>query len=252
MPPTNTINKRAEFGTVLSRRKSESGVTTETTDHTTKNKNIKEAKEGSVPNFPGDFELLKLEITSPNREGKVDLRPNWSDFNIYEDMFSNCLTASITMTDGVGFMESFPIVGEETIRIHVRTRGFKRERSGEKKSGPFEGSENDGIINLSFRVYKIGEIRKINEGLTMFTLHLISEEYILNLKTKIRKSWDAPTRISTMVKELYAQFFMRGRPLAKKIFIEPTLNLTNLIIPNYAPFLLVNRQSVLLLFSMKQ
>ena len=63
----------------------------------------------------------------------------------------------------------------------------------------------------------------MNEGLTMFTLHLISEEYLLNLKTKIRKSWDKPIRISTMVKELYQQFFMRGRPLAKKIFIEPTL-----------------------------
>ena len=225
-----------EFGYVKSRRKSTTGTTTETTDHTTKNKNIREAKQGNVPNFPGDFELLKLELISPNREGTINLKTNWSDFNIYEDMFSNCLTGSITMTDGVGFMESLPIIGEETIRIHVRTRGFKRERSGEKNVGPFGGSENDGIIDLSFRVYKIDNVIKMNEGLTMFTLHLISEEYLLNLKTKIRKSWDKPIRISTMVKELYQQFFMRGRPLAKKIFIEPTLNLTNLIIPNYAPF----------------
>ena len=225
-----------EFGYVQSRRKSTTGTTTETTDHTTKNKNIREAKQGNVPNFPGDFELLKLELISPNREGTINLKTNWSDFNIYEDMFSNCLTGSITMTDGVGFMESLPIIGEETIRIHVRTRGFKRERSGEKNVGPFGGSENDGIIDLSFRVYKIDNVIKMNEGLTMFTLHLISEEYLLNLKTKIRKSWDKPIRISTMVKELYQQFFMRGRPLAKKIFIEPTLNLTNLIIPNYAPF----------------
>ena len=38
-----------------------------------------------------------------------------------------------------------------------------------------------------------------------------------------------------MVRSLYRQFFERGRA-SKKIFIEPTKNPTNLIIPNYTPF----------------
>jgi hypothetical protein len=236
MAETQNPADRGSFGAVLDRRKQSSAVTTSTTDHGTKSPMLKKAKQGEMPSFPGDYELLKLDLTSPNREGKIDLRLNWSDFNIYEDMFANCMVGSITLTDGVGLREHVPIIGEETIHIHLRTRGFKKQRQDSVNPGPFLGSEPDGIINIKFRVYRVDGIQELSEGLVMFTLHLISEEYIINAQRKVRKAWEFPVRISRMVKELYAQIFKRGRPLAKKLFIEPTLNLTNLIIPNYQPF----------------
>jgi hypothetical protein len=75
-----------------------------------------------------------------------------------------------------------------------------------------------------------------------YTLALVSEEYILNLKQKVKKtSLDPvslePRRVSSVVRSIYKQFFEKGRSgVAKKIFIEPTKNPTNLIIPNYTPF----------------
>jgi len=90
------------------------------------------------------------------------------------------------------------------------------------------------------RVTKLSDIVKLNEGITTYTLHLVSEEFIINLKSKVMKSslnpgTLEPQRISTIVKSLYTQFFKRGR-IAKKIFIEPTKNPTSLVIPNYPPF----------------
>jgi hypothetical protein len=233
----------SDFGKVLDRRKAGQSVQTETANHGSKNPNIKNPDISKLPSFPGDFELLKLTLTSPNRAvgGYIDLKGAWSNLNIYEDVFANCLTGSIQITDAIGLMETIPIIGEETIHVHVRTRGFKRERGNTTTiPGPFKDSESEGIINLKFRVTKLEDLTKLNDGMVRYTLHLISEEYIINLKSKVMKSsldpgTLEPRRISAIVKSLYTQFFKRGR-IAKKIFIEPTKNPSSLVIPNYPPF----------------
>jgi hypothetical protein len=139
-------------------------------------------------------------------------------------------------------MESVPIIGEETIHIQVKTKGVERQRNSTALPGPFEGSQNEGLMNLKFRVVKILDIMKLNEGIITYKLSFVSEEAILNLKQKVRKSALDPVsleprKISDVVRSLYRQFFQRGRQgKAKRIFIEPTMNLTDLIIPNQTPF----------------
>ena len=230
------------MATVVSRVKGGTGVTTETADHGTKSEFLKNPKQGQIPSFPGDFELQKLIFTSPHRKGHVDLKAAWSDFNIYESLFSPYLTADIQIVDGVGLLESAPIIGEETIQIQVKTKGIVRQRTPDGNApGPFEGSQNEGRINLQFRVVKIGRVTKLNDQMLTYKLTLVSEEAIINLKQKVKKSaLDSqsfePRKISDVVKSLYRQFFQRGRSKSKKIFIEPTKNLTDLIIPNQTPF----------------
>ena len=233
-------------GTVLERRKSDIGINPTSADHGTKSDFLANPKADKLPSFPGDFELQKLLLTSPNRKGFVDLKAAWSDFNIYEDLFGSYLTGNIQIVDGVGLMESVPIIGEETIQIQVKTKGLERQRNSNTIPGPFEGSQNEGIINLKFRVVKILNVMKLNEGIITYKLSFVSEEAILNLKQKVKKSaLDpvslAPRKISDIVKSIYRQFFQRGRPgRAKRIFVEPTKNLTDLIIPNQTPFKALN------------
>jgi len=228
--------------TQLDRRKATTGVNPQSADHGSKTDFLKNPKEGKLPSFPGDFELQKLTLTSPNRKGEVDLKSAWSDFNIYEDLFGSYLTGNIQIVDGVGLMESVPIIGEETIHIQVKTKGIERQRNSTAIPGPFEGSLNEGLINLKFRVVKVLDVMKLNEGIITYKLSFVSEEAILNLKQKVRKSALDPVsleprKISDIVKSLYRQFFQRGRQgRAKRIFVEPTMNLTDLIIPNQTPF----------------
>ena len=154
-------------------------------------------------------------------------------------MFTDCLTANIQITDSIGLMESVPIIGEEIINIKVKTAGIERQRE-EEGEGPFAGSENEGLIDLKFRVIKISDLIRLNEGTLTYKLSMVSEEFIMNQKLKVKKtSLDPvtlePRKVSDVVKTLYRQFFERGRA-SKKIFVEPTKNPTDLIIPNYTPF----------------
>ena len=234
-------------GVVIDRGNKGVGITPETSDHGTKSEFLKNPKQGALPSFPGDFELQKLTLTSPHRKGYIDLKAAWSDFNIYESIFSPYLTADIQLVDGIGLMESVPIIGEETITIQVKTKGIVKERKPENNlPGPFEGSQNEGRISLKFRVVKINNIVKLNDQMLTYKLSLVSEEAILNLKKKVKKSaldpqTFKPRKISDIVKSLYTQFFKRGRNSnSKRIFIEPTKNLTDLIIPNQTPFKALN------------
>ena len=229
--------------TVFDRRKAGQGVTPETTDHGTKSEFLKNPVQGQLPSFPGDYELQKLNITSPHKKGYIDLKAAWSDFNIYEDLFQNYLTANITIIDGVGLLESLPIIGEETIHISVKTKGIARQRTPDGSlPGPFEGSQNEGKIDLKFRVVRVNNIVKMNDQMLSYQLSLTSEEAIINLKQKVKKSAldpadFKPSKISDIVKRLYKGFFKEGRAAdAKPIFVEPTKNLTDVIIPNQTPF----------------
>ena len=205
----------ADQFTVVDRGNKGLGVTPETTDHGTKSEFLKNPQEGAIPSFPGDFELQKLIITSPHKKGYIDLKAAWSDFNIYENLFQNYLTADIQIVDGVGLMESLPIIGEETIEIQVKTKGIVKQRNPETEvTGPFKGSQNEGRISLSFRVVKIHNITKLNDQLLTYTLNLVSEEAILNLKKKVRKSALDPAKnfepstISKLVERLYRSWLL--------------------------------------------
>ena len=236
---------RSDTPTFIKKRPNVQGVSPEAVSKGAKSDFLKRPTEDTVPTWAGDYELKLLTITSPNHhggEGYINLKAAWSDFNIYEDIFANCLTANIRITDSIGLMESLPIIGEETINIKAQTAGIKRQRKVDA-TGPFAGSENEGELDLKFRVIKISDIVKLNEGTYSYKLSMVSEEYILNQKKKVKKSsldpvTLEPRKVSDVVRSLYKQFFERGRPTKKrkKIFIEPTKNPTNLIIPNYTPF----------------
>ena len=230
----------------IKKRENATGVTPGSVSQGAKSDFLKKPSEVNLPTWAGDYELKALELRSPNRPGGpknyINLKAAWSDLNIYEDMFANCLTANIQIQDSIGLMEHVPIIGEETIRIKVQTAGIQRQRE-EEGAGPFAGSENEGLIDLKFRVTKISNISKVNDGTITYKLSMVSEEFILNQKLKVKKtSLDPvtlePRKVSDVVKTLYRQFFEKGRARKnrKKIFIEPTKNPTNLIIPNYSPF----------------
>ena len=201
---------------VLERRSNTPGITPGSQDSRAKSDFLKNPQEGKIPTWPGDYELKSLVLTSPNREGTVDLRAAWTDFNIYENIFSSSLTANIDIIDGVGLMESVPIIGEETIHFQAKTKGIVRDRSPKNNfPGPFEGSQNEGRISLSFRVVKINDIVKLNDQMMTYRLSLVSEEAIINIKQKVRKSAldpvdFKPSRISDVVKRLYKQYFKNG------------------------------------------
>ena len=64
-----------------------------------------------------NIKSVKLRSPSWNAGGQYDLIPHLREINIYESIFSNALTANITLDEAINLPARIPIVGEEVIEI---------------------------------------------------------------------------------------------------------------------------------------
>jgi NADPH-dependent curcumin reductase CurA len=70
-----------------------------------------------------DFRLRTLKITSPNG-GYFDIKSIFVSMNIYQDLFSNCMSADITLIDSGNIKKFLPIVGQEETVTRNSSYGF--------------------------------------------------------------------------------------------------------------------------------
>ena len=255
MADTGTPDAPSNFGKTISRR--DAGSSTGGFPHETsgaKQPDIKNPTDTNQPRFPGEYEIIECNLHSPHKPGGgfIDLRQTFTSLSIYESLFSHTLTMDIRVLDGVGLAEFMPIIGEETLSLIIKTANMPNleevslgQPSGPagsevEKPGPFKDSTNSGLLKLNFNICKMSDKDEKNaqRGMTEYTLHGVSEEYIDNLKTKVQRTTintltGEPQKISTVVRSIFREFFRWSN---KKIFIEPTKNLTNLVTPNLTPF----------------
>ena len=106
--------------------------------------------------------------------GTYDLIPHLEEFNIYENMFENHLSAHITLQDAFNIPYKLPIVGEEVISCQIR----------------LEGDEGDFVISPPmFHVHELSDrFLKTNQS-QRFSLDLVSEQYMSNIHTRVNKSY---------------------------------------------------------------
>ena len=260
-PHVDEANER-EFGKILTRRKAPGPMDYLQSSEvaTAKSKDLRKPTPQNQPFFPGDFEIIECNLRSPHKSpsGFIDLRQAFSSLNIYESLYSPTLRMDIRILDGVGMEEILPIIGEETISLKIKTRNIEGEQepiSGNTKGtpgeeevvpGPFADSSNMGLLDLHFCLYKMTDREEQNQqhGITEYTLHGVSTEYIDNLKTRVQRSTmnpitREPQKISTVVRNLFREIFRWSSAdvtKRKKIFIEPTKNLVKLVTPNMNPF----------------
>ena len=102
---------------------------------------------------PGEYELIRMNLIGPPVKTNTGTFQNkvyslmliYSNFSVYEDIYSNCLSASITLVDSNSIFTEFPIIGDEFIEMMFRS--LNTEIS----------------IHLKFRVVRVSELEQINE-----------------------------------------------------------------------------------------
>lgn len=130
------------------------------------------------PEVGKDYELFEITLMSPKIDSggsqvrkAYSLNLVYSQFSIFEDIYSNCLTGSLSIVDGNSILTEFPIIGDETVQIAFR-------------------SLNTPIgIKLRLRVTGISSIVKISDNIQTYTLHLTTAPAIQSERQKISRSF---------------------------------------------------------------
>jgi hypothetical protein len=212
----------------------------------------KSVKTVFYPSEIGDYELLSLLLESPRipvagkdpifKQYKLDLI--YTNFSIFEDLYSNCLTGSLSLLDTNHLLTDFPIIGEETVQLCFRSMHTKI------------------AIELRMRVTGISEIEKINENSVLYTLLLTSEVAIRSEKQKISRSFSKGylSDIVSIICEKYlglineksvsvvekSEYYVKEKDVSLNYYgIETNSgHIEKYVVPNFSPFRLLNKLCV--------
>ena len=162
--------------------------------------------------IPGDFSYNVYLSTSGVKT--FDITNIVTEISFFESLTSTFLSAEIKVFDSSGFLESMPIIGHETIEIDLQQIGVP---------------ENI-FTDIKFSSYKISEPDKISDRGIAYTIYLVSQELMVDIKTKVQKTY-SQSSISNIVKNIHSDYLLSTKP----IDIQETKYLQNYTIPSWSP-----------------
>jgi len=217
------------------------------------------------PKRVGDFRITTMKLTSANLDIKTGSGANfldlttsvWHELNFYEDIYSPIVSGDITLTDTVGLIESFPIIGEEILDVSFSTAGAALPpTAGPGTTSTPPASEAPKQVMNRFRVYKVDPPVQVTDNSRTIKLYFVTDNQFTNLLSKVRKIYptkenlqnttqsvtDKPYTLADMARDIFYDFFIgKKKPLKqpatrKPFLVEPTRYKSEMVIPNWNPF----------------
>lgn len=190
---------------------------------------------------PRQVRLIKCAILSPGLELRaqnptdrttlkqygLDISPFVQKIDIYESIFDNTLSGSLTVLENIGLSEYVPLVGVETFALTFEI-----------------DSAQDGTtrrFSRAFRVVGIKDQSFPRHDWRLYTILLVTHEFVNSVSSRIcrafRDTCEAAVK-SIMEHDLKAD-------VKKLIVDEPTFGKVDVVIPNYTPLQAINYFSTL-------
>jgi hypothetical protein len=124
--------------------------------------------EKGIP-FAGSIIIDQILIRSMATNKEIDISGLFIEMDIFEDLFSNFLSAQIMLSDPYNIHSALPLVGEEEVLIKCKTPTFDSKRS----------------FDLVFYAYKMTDKTLVEMKSTVYTLHLVPKEVIVDANVRI-------------------------------------------------------------------
>ena len=148
--------------------------------------------------FLNDNIDMKVASLMSSDGSTVDVRYSITDINIREDLYTQCMSGSVSIMDGLALIDKLPIVGEEFFTIRFRT--------------PEDGNV---YITKTFAVYNVTDRVKIDEKLEHYKLNLISLEGIVDSMTNVNQNYTG-LRYDEIAEKVFGDYFtgsqLKGGP----------------------------------------
>lgn len=166
--------------------------------------------------FAGEINVKSVMLTSLNGS-RLNISNQILSIEIYEDIFSPFMTASIIVAESVDFLNLFPFIGEEYVEINVET------------------PTSEVPIRNVFYVYKISDRIYTSDREVTYAIKCISKEFIRDANVKVRKAMSG--NIEEIAKTLMKE---EGLTTDKSILTEKTSNKIKFVSNFWSPVKCLN------------
>ena len=188
---------------------------------------------------PGSVELSELYILLPNGKA-LDLIDYMVEFGLYEDMFNNCLTGYVVISDSRNLVATLPIIGDEYVYFSYKTPDFPESAR----------------INRALKVFSITNRKVVRDtNTTLYTLELCAPELERDSSTLVYDLFDVERVAPDIPDKVFNKYLAEPRVAVvdQKAFTWswgskseikyntlPTANGAKVITPGWSPFNLIN------------
>jgi len=193
--------------------------------------------------IPTNLEINKCTIVSADGKS-MDFKNSVVEFNYYEDIFSNCTSGVLVLSDSSGRQNQLSWTGDEYLILEFskpETSGMlenynffdgdgKRKKEEKITAQPFKGI---------FRIYTVKGRHLGNDTNENLTLNFCSEELFLSERMKISQAY-SKMKISAMVKDIAKKFLQIPDSKFGDAGIEETYQDFNVVIPKLKPLEAIN------------
>lgn len=165
-------------------------------------------------NTTTQFIINELKIIS--KFGVFDLTNIYQELNIFDSIFTPCMSGNILIDDAIGLTKELKFDGAEYIKINI---------SKSKENISFLS------INKTFRIYKQSNRKNNNETSESYVLSFVSEEFVFSEQKKVNQSYTgkySDAALSILTTHLKV-------PTDKFGIIDDTQGIHNYIIPLLSP-----------------
>ena len=167
-------------------------------------------------NYAGKYEVKEL-LVKTITGNVLDLKNQVQYIDIYESIFSNSLSGSITILDVDNIAANGPIIGQEFMSLKLTT--------------PNLDNQQIDFTDTTFCIYKIVSRTSASVSSQLMTLSFTTPEALKDKRTRVSKSYtdDISNIVGNVLKD------ERYINTNKNVFIEPTQGVRKVVSPNIHP-----------------
>ena len=171
-----------------------------------------------TPKSGNDVQVIKVNLT--NHAGvKLDCSNLWANIEIYESVFQNCISGSITLFDSNNMVRNMPLIGRESVEIIFKTPSLEE-------------------VKKRFQVYDISLKERIpQKDESIVILQFSSVQHRMDHSKKISKSYQK-IKWSEIARKIFLDYLTSENTTLN--VLEDTLPITSVVIPNWTPFQTMN------------
>lgn len=164
-----------------------------------------------------DYKLTSCVITASSGQS-LEFMGIVIEFNYYEDLFSNCITGNLLISDSMGYIDILQLQGYEFLSLVLDKPGYNQPIKKEFK-----------ISSITHRTMT----KQTNEN---YIINFCSEELLLNEQYRVSKSYN-----NILVSDIVIDIALNRLKIpTNKLVVDKTIGLRDIVLPNFKPIQAIN------------
>ena len=162
------------------------------------------------------------DLTIITKRGAISVKGIYEEINLFDSLLNPCMSGSIIIRDAIGLSNDFLFDGTEILNLKI-------------------GKDGDKLATQkSFRLYKQTNRKPINQNSEMYTLHFVSEEFLLSMQQKVSRYYET-TYSEAAVRIIIDYLKVPVNSLSGEF--HKSKGVKNIVVPNLNPFSALNWMS---------